>query len=351
MTTALHFRQHEQFHKTAMYVAVAGPLAALLSAVIPGGATTTVAITAAAVAIAAMVSVVGLSSSRVISGGLVAALGGACLLAGSHMNTGIIGPILFALVVALPMTAGLRGRKLLISIAAGTGALLLARFAATQVINSSELSALPIWGSSALAGVAVSAASILAFVPRHVEIVRDPVATAHAALAGQVKGEIAELIERSNDLWTSTQDELEPDDTNLMILQDAVLRMMQSAKRWTDAEGSRGKPDSLALAERMESLDDRIKKSDDEVVINQYKQARAALAEQLKYLSGIRKNRERVLARMHNYLAAMERMCLAVANLKSTNASRDTVDLTPLVENLEELGQDIDSCSTALQEI
>jgi len=334
-----------------MYAAIAGPFAAILSVALPGGSTVTIAFAAAAVAVAAMVSVAGLSRSRVIAGALVTSLGGACLVAGSHWGAGNIAPLLFALVVALPMTAGLRGRKLLVSVVVGTGALLLARFAAIAVMNSSELSSLPAWGSTALAGVAVSAASVLAFIPRHVEIVHDPIRTAHAELKGRVKGEIAELIERSNTLWTTTSEQLGRDDANLQILQEAVLRMMQTAKRWTDAESTRPHTSALILTERMEALDLRIEKSDDEVVVKQYEQARAALAEQMKYLTGISKNRERVLARMHNYLAAMERMCLAVANLKSTNASRDAIDLAPLVGNLEELGQDIDSCSTALREL
>ncbi len=334
-----------------MYVAVAGPLAAILSVALPGGSTVTVAFAAAAVAVAAMVSVAGLSRSRVISGALVTGLGGACLIAGSRWGAGNIAPLLFALVVALPMTAGLRGRKLLVSVVIGTGALLLARYAAIAVMSSTELSSLPVWGSTALAGVAVSAASVLAFIPRHVEVVHDPIRTAHSELKGHVKGEIAELIERSNNLWTTTSEQLDRDDANLQILQEAVLRMMQTAKRWTDAESTSPHTSALTLTERMEALDSRIEKSDDEVVIKQYEQARAALAEQMKYLTGISRNRDRVLARMHNYLAAMERMCLAVANLKSTNASRDAIDLAPLVENLEELGLDIDSCSTALREL
>tara|TARA_R110002096_G_scaffold299503_2_gene494009 strand:- start:82129 stop:83190 length:1062 start_codon:yes stop_codon:yes gene_type:complete len=351
MSTALRFRNHETFHRAALYLAIAGPLAAVAGVALGGGTSLTVALATTVAAVAAMTAISGAKTSRIIAGGLVAALGGATLIATSRWGVGNVGPLLFALIVALPFASGLRGRKLMLSVVAGAFALLVARYAAMQVLRASELSALPAWGSAALSGLAISAASIFALVPRHVELQHDAVARIHNQLKGNVSGEIAELVERGNGLWTQAKTELSEDDANRVILQEAVLRLMDTAKRWSDADGRASHANADSLVERMEGLEARIEKADDEVVIKQYEQARAALAEQLKYLSGISKNRERVLARMHNYLAAMERLRLAVANLESTNASREAVDLAPIVESLEELGQDIDSCSTALREL
>ncbi len=350
MSTTLRFRNHETFHRAALYLAVAGPLAAIMAGLLPGGTSLTIALTIVVCVVASMMATTGATASRLIVGGLVASFGAAILLASSRWGNGNV-PLLFALIVALPMATGLRGRRLLLSIMAGTGALLVARYAAMQVMSASELSGLPAWGTAALSGLAISAASVFALLPRHVELSRDPVAKVHGQLKGNITGEIAELIERGNGLWTQAKRELEDDDTNREILQEAVLRLMHTAKRWSDADAHSSRTSAASLAERMESLAERIEKADDEVVIGQYKQARAALAEQLKYLSGIGKNRDRVLARMHNYLAAMERLRLALANLESTTASREAVDLVPMVENLEELGQDIDSCSVALREL
>lgn len=352
MTTALRFRQHEQFHRAALYVGLAGPIVALAAAMLPGGPNVAIALAASAAAIAAMVAAgKERPSPRYAAGSIVALLGAGLLIASTRFGSGNLGPLLFALIVALPMASGLRGRKLLISVSVGAAALLVARLAALHVVTADEFASLPAWGSSALAGLAVSAASIFALVPRHLHLVRDPVASAHTQLRGKVGGEIAELVERGNTLWTQAKSELEEGNANLQILEEAVLRLMNTAKRWSNADTDASKTSALSLVERMESLQDRINKADDEVVIKQYEQARAALAEQLKYLAGISNNRERVLARMHNYLAAMERLRLAVANLKSTTASRESVDLGPIVESLEELGQDIDSCSTALKEL
>ncbi len=352
MSTALRFRQHEQFHRAALYIAIAGPLAALASAFLPGGPSLTIGLTAGATALAAMAAFgESHSRSKFVAGAVFALLGASLLVASGRWGSANLGPLLFAMLVALPMASGLRGRKLLISVAAGTAALLLARLAALHVVSASEFASLPTWASSAVAGVAVSAASIFALLPRHVQLVHDPVAKAHAQLRGQVSGEISDLVERSNKLWTQAKTELSENDANLHILEEAVLRLMHTAKRWSSADSNSSQTSAASLAERMESLQERIDKANDEVVIKQYEQARAALAEQMKYLSGISNNRERVLARMHNYLAAMERLRLAVANLKSATASRESVDLAPIVESLEELGLDIDSCSTALKEL
>jgi hypothetical protein len=200
-----------------------------------------------------------------------------------------------------------------------------------------------------LAGVAVSAASIFALVPRHLDLAHDRVASTRAQL--NLKGEIAELVEQGNQLWEQSKTELEEGDANLAILEEAVLRLMETAKTWSDATPETNSTNAAKLAERMESLQQRIADADDPVVIKQYQQAHTALAEQLKYISGINSNRERVLARMHNYLAGMERLRLAVVNLKSANATRESVDLSTIVESLEELGQDIEACSSAVNSI
>lgn len=311
----------------------------------------TIALTAVATVMAGAFAISGAKPSRFVTLSLLAGLGGAILVATERWGTGNVGPLLFALIVAVPLASGLRARRLLASVVIGAGALLLARFAASEVMTANELSALPGWASAGLAGVAVSAASVFALLPRHLHLVPDPVATAHKQLNGRINGEIADLVERSNALWSQAKEELDEDDANRQILEEAVLRLMDTANRWSNAEHQSGTTSAASLAERMEALETRIEKATDEIVIEQYRLAHSALAEQLRYLSGISNNRERVLARMHNYLAAMERLRLAVANLKSTTASREAVDLAPIVENLEELGQDIDSCTTALNEL
>jgi hypothetical protein len=45
----------------------------------------------------------------------------------------------------------------------------------------------------------------------------------------------------------------------------------------------------------------------------------------------------------------MERLNLAVVNVKSTSASKSAVDVQPMVESLEDLGRDIDALGDALE--
>jgi small-conductance mechanosensitive channel len=179
---------------------------------------------------------------------------------------------------------------------------------------------------------------------------RDEVATAYEQLAGALQGEVRELVDRGYALWTQTAEQLDAEDVNRATLGEGVLKLLEVARRWRSVEGMGTQTMASNLVERMEALQERIDKTDDEVTRGQYEQARAALAEQLRYIKDIGVSRERVVARMHNYLAAMERLRLAVINLESTHASREAVDVQPLVSSIEQIGADMDSCAEALVE-
>jgi hypothetical protein len=142
---------------------------------------------------------------------------------------------------------------------------------------------------------------------------------------------------------------LPENDANRAILREAVIRLFDTAQRWSAIESST--PDSAAasIVDRMESLDRRIASAEDEVVGAQYRQAKEGLAEQLKHLKEIDTHRERVLARMHNYLAAVERLRMALVNLDSQTASAQAV--APIVSSLQEIGHDIDGCAEAMRDV
>jgi hypothetical protein len=159
---------------------------------------------------------------------------------------------------------------------------------------------------------------------------------------------VYELVLRAHSVWARSSARLPEGDESRAILEEAVMRLFDTAQRWSAVESSAADSAAASLVDRMDSLEQRIAGSQDEVVKAQYRQAKDALAEQLKYLEEIGTHRERVLARMHNYLAAMERLRLAVVNLDSQTASSQTV--APIASSLREMGHDIDSCAEALTE-
>jgi hypothetical protein len=259
------------------------------------------------------------------------------------------GPLLFALLFGLAISWGERGARLAMTIAAATAAAALAFFVHRQVANATELQFLPLVARFALAGAAFSAVSLFAVAVRHVQFSRDQVATEYGRLRDRTAGEVQELVVRAHGVWTRAGACLSEEDDNRRLLEEAVMRLFQTAGRWSEIERDGSQMPAAALADRMESLDRRIQAAEDAVVRKQYQQARAALAEQVRYLKDIGVSRERVLARMHNYLAAMERLHLALVNVESASASREA--LVGILSDLRELGEDIDIGAAAVGEV
>ncbi len=273
-----------------------------------------------------------LSSSPGSSPWALAIVGGAAL-AGACVATGGLRGLL----------AGLRGQRLAITALVGVGVFFLAAWVLRQVATAQELSVLPPWSVAALAGAGFSTVSVFALLPRHVYVAHDRVGVAYEPIRARATGEVGDLSRRGVELWRKAERELAETDPTRPVLEDAVLRLLDCARRWQAVEaGTPSKAD--ALVERMTALDERIAATEDAVARDQYVQAKGALAEQLNYLQDIGRSRDRVLARMHNYLAAMEQLHMAVINLESTHAS---AAIQPLLADLEQLGDEVDAAAVS----
>lgn len=352
MSISLRFRQHADFHRATLQMTAAGTTAGLVTHAALSTQTSPWAV--AIVATAAMVAASRPSALNRL-GDLAARLGLGALAASAlvlllRAAQPELAVLAFGALFGAGLGWGLRGGRLLAAMATGALIATLGRHVFTSVVTASELASMPSWLVSAGAGAAFSLVSVFALLPRHIEIVRDPVAATYDDLADSLTGEVKELVDRGYALWQKSVDELDRDDVNLATLQEGVLRLLGVAERWRTVEGAGTDETAAALVERIDGLDARIAKTDDAVTKNQYQQAKTALVEQLRYIKDIGVSRERVLARMHNYLAAMERLRMAVINLASSNASRDAVDVQPLIDNLQLIGADMDSCSEALVE-
>jgi hypothetical protein len=306
MTQTLRFRDHEKFHKAALFMMLGGALGGLATHI----ASTNAAGNAAGASPWALVIVAG------------AALAGVVLAAGGIGDA----------------VRGVRGRRALIALAVAVGTFFLARFVLQSIAGAQELAKLPSWLVAMTAGIGFGAVAVVALVPRHVYIASDRVGRAFREVQG-LTGEARDLSQRGYDLWRRVDSNLGEGDPSRETLEDAVLRLLATAKRWQSVETAQPYAAASDLIERVETLDQRIERASDSVARQEYARARAALAEQLRYLEDIGKSRERVLARMHNYLAAMEQLRMAVINVESTHASQD---IQPLLTDLEQLGREVD---------
>lgn len=353
MPTTVAFQEHETFHKAFLRMGAAGLVSSLVCHAL--GAS--------------------LGSGVVSAPWRLAAVGAAVLAAGiwPHLRSATraqaaFAGILLALAIvfvatgaaALPLALtgaaglgaavslwGLRGRRLAIGLALGTPAVAIAAAVFARLGNASALAALPGPAVAAIAGLGFASVAVLTQLPRHLLLASDRVGAAHRKLVG-AEGEVALLANRGLELWRRTEGTLPPNDANRELLEEAVLRLLDVGTRWASVEAESARTAPEGLSKRILELDERMDAAKDPVVKEQYQSAKDALVEQLRYLRDIESSRERVLARMHNYLAAMERLNLALVNVKSTSASKNAVDVQPMVEALTDLGRDIDAMGEVL---
>lgn len=378
MSTTWEFRQHEEFHRAALHMAVAGGLAGLAAHVaglaLPAFGPMTGAFAVAAVATATTYGVLA-PGERARPAGLarllVAGVFACAALAGLGPAWPWLGSLGFAALLALPWARGEarqeqgdradRGRVALRVAGAGLalllGSLVLQRFAMSPLLAPA-----PDWAVAWLAGTGFAGAAVLGLLPRHVHLVRDRVHEAWDACRGGLSSELQELLGRAMRVWTTTGRTPSPaagageatgarDDESRRAIEAALLRLLQVATQWQSIEDTSRSDHADELVGRMERMDAKIEATEDPVARAQYEQARAALAEQLRYLREIGTSRDRVLARLHHYVAAIERLRFAAVNSRSADASRSSSELQPLVDELESLGRDLDLSREAWNEL
>jgi hypothetical protein len=358
MPTSLTFRDHSEFHRAAADMAIAGGLVGLAAHVVglawspfgpidgPWGLAALVGAAAigatppsARAEVRAWLSLIALS--------LVAGLGLSLIGPGAGAGAALA----FALPTALLLARGLRDHRFAIGVLVAAPAALAARFVLARLVHAPQLAALPPWLVVAAAGAAFAFVLVLARLPRHIDLARDRVADACTRVRPALAGEVAELAERAMDVWRRVATTLEAESPVRRSIEDSVLRLLDVAGRWQAVEADGGRTPVEALVERMQQLDAKIEKSSDDVAKAQYTEARAALAEQIHDLREIATSRERVIARMHHYLAAMERLRLAVIRHRSADASRLSTEVQPILDDLRQLGQEIDLTSEAMGEV
>jgi len=254
---------------------------------------------------------------------------------------------LVAMVMALAIAAyGLRGMRGVCAMLLGSATMLVAIWAAWRVEHAQQTIAWSGWLRDTVAAGAMGMIGVFAMLPRHLRVSLDPVQAAVRRLPMDMDSEMRELCTRSASIWTSAKDKLAENDPGKNLVRDGVLKTLEVATKSADVKIA-GATDA-ELAKRMEDLDQRIASASDAEVKTQYQAARAALEDQRRYRDHIKQNRERLIARMHNHVAALEKFQLAASGLVAARAA--TAGATA-VKELDELSQDVAASGEALAEI
>lgn len=241
---------------------------------------------------------------------------------------------------------GVRGVRGLVAMMLAGATMLLAMWAALRVGFAQQTLTWPTWARDMVSAGAVGMIGVLAMLPRHLRVTLDPVQAAARRLPSQLDGEVRELCDRSLSIWNAAKDGLAADDPGKVLVRDGVLKTLEVA-----AKSSEVKPAGASdqeLAKRMEDLDGRIAAAKDPEVKAQYQSARAALDDQRRFRDHIEQNRQRLIARMHNHVAALEKFQLAASGLVAARAA--TAGATA-VKQLEELSHDVAASGEALAEL
>ncbi len=354
MSTTIRFRDHEEFHRAALHMAIAGGMCGLAAHVAtvlaPGFSVAWVTATlVAAAAFGAADPRLRLRIRDLLVVAVVALGAGLALRLGGVDGQGaLFGTAGFAVAVGGLLARG--GRRAFLTFVAGAAVALVARWVHVRLVEAGDTAGLPPWVGAAVGGAAFAFICVIGLLPRHVDIGQNRVETAWTACRGALTGEVRELADRAMGVWTKVDASVEQDVPARAAIEDSVIRLFDVARRWAVVDAESRTPVD-ALVERMESISGKMERTSDEIARNQYRQAHAALAEQLRYLRDIGTARERVMARMHHYLAAMERLRFAVVSSRSADASRLATDVQPILDDLTHLGKEIDLASEALSEV
>jgi hypothetical protein len=248
-------------------------------------------------------------------------------------------------IVSLALAVGgPRGLRGLIGVLFGAVTALVAMWCALRIGHARQTSDWPPLVTSATAAAAMGLVGVLAMLPRHVQIALDPVRAALHKLPSSLDEEVRGLCTRAAAIWTTARERI-TDEAGQSLVRDGVLKTLEVAAK--SAEVKVTGPSDAELAQRIADLDQRIAAATDGEVQAQYQAARAAVGDQQRYREHIRQGRERLVARMHNHVAALEKFELAATGLEAARAASAGV----AVKQLEELSHDVAASGDALVEL
>ena len=240
---------------------------------------------------------------------------------------------------------GPRGLRGLVGLLLGAMTTLVAMWCALRIGHAKQTIHWSPLVTTLTAAAAMGMVSVLAMLPRHLQFLVDPVQAALNKLPANLDAEVRGLCARSAAIWSTAQDQI-ADDAGKNLVRDGVLKTLEVAARSAGVKVTG--PSEAELAHRMADLDHRIAAATDSEVKTQYQAARAALGDQQRYRECIHQGRERLVARMHNHVAALEKFELAATGLPAARAASAG---SPVVRQLEELSHDVTASGEALAEL
>ena len=332
----IRFRQHAEFHRTAVGMTVGSAALAVVLAPVTQLAPLIAGIFGLAV------------GASVGHGRWIWRLSAAAIATGALVGMPAQWQTLLvcALIAGVGLTIGVRGMRAIFSLVFGAAVVLLGMWTALRFSHAQRTLSWPGWASAMAAGSAMGIVGVLAMLPRHLGVVIDPIAGALRGLPTNLDPEVRALCRRSVAIWETTKARLDEHEAGRALVRDGVLKALEVATRSGELTATSSSDEELGR--RMEDLDARIAAATDDEVRAQYQAARAALSDQRRYRDGIAQNRERLVARLHNHVAALEKFQLASGGLAAVRAASTTQAAS---DQLAALSVDVATSGEALAEV
>lgn len=249
--------------------------------------------------------------------------------------------------VAVAVGAGSQ-RRVAIAAVVGAAAALIASWASLRVFYAAETESWAPLVRAVAGGAAMGLVGTVATLPRHLQWQGDAVAAATRTLPIGLDAEVRQLCLRATKIWHDAKDRLQGDPSSKELLRTGVLKVLEVARRGSEGMSQVPPSSEQELAQRMAELDARIAAATDAEAKAQYQAARDGLDDQRKYRDRLRASRERMVARLHNHVAALEKFHLAAASLQ---ASKTLSADEPMVRQLAELSSEVSTSGDALSEL
>lgn len=130
-----------------------------------------------------------------------------------------------------------------------------------------------------------------------------------------------------------------------------VLEIVALSRRQHAVAREAETPSTAELDARLGEIDARLAGVTDEVTREGYARARAAIEDQRRRLASLRVTAERVMARLHTEVAALEGAALAIAARGGAATAEDAAALAPLADRLRGASGEVELEAEAAREV
>ena len=210
---------------------------------------------------------------------------------------------------------------------------------------------------AAAAGGAAGLFFGLASAPKFLIQPMDPVERQLLAALHRRNDDLKEVLDRSLLLYRRIRAEAatrEEDPTLTPVgekVSQSVLRILRVVDDVRSIERDMAATPAAELEARIQDLEDKADRSSDPTAQTTYRETMVALREQRSALEKITAGRDRIVARLHAHLAALEKLRFGLIHRRSAHAERADDEASFALETLEDLGRELDATSTAMSQV